>query len=163
MEREIELSNEVHVFYDKTKPGFKFYDKSPEEGSPEGKLVGVPPKGVYYTREIETAEWDEEINKPGETVSVRYIEGSNNVTTIMVSVEEYCEILERFEEEKKKEYVDGKIRIDLRPKIKMKDLVGDSIIKIKDENIKGLLDEFDKGFNKLTDEDKNKYGLDIKE
>ena len=24
----------------------------------------MPPKGIYYTREIETAYWDDEINKP---------------------------------------------------------------------------------------------------
>ena len=83
MKRNLELANEVYVFYDKNAPGFKFYDRTPEPGSIEGELTGVPPKGVYYTREIETAYWDDEINKPNETVPVLYMDGSNEVTTPM--------------------------------------------------------------------------------
>ena len=113
MKRNLEFANEVYVFYDKNAPGFKFYDRTPEPGSIEGELTGVPPKGVYYTREIETAYWDDEINKPNETVPVLYMDGSNEVTTIMVSFEEMEEILKKIEEAKKSR-IDGQFIIDLR-------------------------------------------------
>ena len=113
MKSNLEFANAVYVFYDKNAPGFKFYDRSPEPGSIEGELTGVPPKGVYYTREIETAYWDDEINKPNETVPVLYMDGSNEVTTIMVSFEEMEEILKKIEEAKKSR-IDGQFIIDLR-------------------------------------------------
>ena len=109
----LELANEVYVFYDKNSPGFKFYDRNPDPGSVEGRLIGVPPEGVYYTEEIETANWDDEINRPNETVPVRYINGTNQVTTIMVTIEEMDEIIKMLEEAEKSK-IDGKMRIDLR-------------------------------------------------
>ena len=85
LQAEPEFFDEVYVFFDKNKPGFKFYDRSPKLGSQEAMLVGVPPEGVYYTYGIEDAEWDEEINRPGETVPVKYMDGTNTVTTVLVT------------------------------------------------------------------------------
>lgn len=142
--RDKELANEVFVFVDKTKLGFKFYDRTPEEGSAEARLVGTPPKGVYYTYGIETAEWDEEINQPGETVPVMYKNGTNTVTTIMVTEQEMEEILEQIRLEEQKESIDGKIRIDLR-------------LRQKDFNIEKLIRN---GINDINKEDLDKLKLE---
>lgn len=136
-----ELANEVYVFVDKNKLGFKFYDRTPEEGSAEARLVGTPPKGVYYAYGIETAEWDEEINQPGETVPVMYKNGTNTVTTIMVTEQEMEEILEQIRLEEQKESIDGKIRIDLRQRekeVNIEKLIRNSINDIKKEDLNKL-------------------------
>ena len=143
---ELEISDEVYVFYDKTKPGIKFYKKNPEEGSLEGDLIGVPPEGVYYTKEIEMAEWDDEINIPGERVSivpVRYVNGScGKVTTIMVTEQEFIDIFEDIRrQEQERKSIDQMIRIDLRLREKLKEnidielLTKNSLQKMNNENL----------------------------
>lgn len=137
-EVEMELANEVYIFYDKNKPGIRFFIRNPEEGTPEGKFAGLPPEGVYYTEDIHEAQWDDGINVPGETIPVRYKNGSNKVTTIMVSEEEMKGIVEQFEEDKKKGSFDGKIRVDLRQrgKTSISRLARESIKKMENTNIK---------------------------
>ena len=120
---ELELANEVYVFYDKNLPGFKFYDRTPEPGSPVGKFAGVPPEGVFLAYELEDAKWDDEINRPNESVLVKYVEGTNTVTTIMVTTEKMNELAKMYEDFKQKK-LKGVLRIDLRER--------ESIISSKD-------------------------------
>lgn len=93
---EMELANVVCIFTSPNEPGIKFYDRSPEPGSPEAKFAGSPKAGTFITDKysISEATWDSEINIANGVQHVRYIDGAMDVITIMVTKEKMDEILE---------------------------------------------------------------------
>lgn len=113
---DLELADEVYIFYDEKKPGIKFYDRSPNMA--EQRLTGVLAKGVYLTdkHSIEKVNWDAKFNVPNGTLHLSYMDGAHNATTYVVSKEKYTEILDCI----KKSIVakEDRIKIDTREKPK---------------------------------------------
>ena len=113
---EMELANEVHLFVEFNgvivgNSGIMFYDRAPSKV--EQKFAGGLPEQVYLTdkHSIQKVEWDEKVNKPFETVKVRYMDGSNDVTTYILPVKRMEKVLREIDEAIKRG--DEKIRIDL--------------------------------------------------
>lgn len=114
MERVLQLADEIYIFPIGSTSGIKFYDRTPDKVVQE--LTGTIPEGVFHTDEhsIADAEWDDRVNQPNQTIMVKYVDGSNRVTTYIVTEEKYREILETIGTPEKRS--DGIIVIDTREK-----------------------------------------------
>lgn len=90
--REAEFADEIYIFVNENSKGLKFYDRAPSE--PVQKFAGRLPQGVFLTdiQLVRQVEWDSDINVPNGTKVVRYVDGSNNATTYIVSAEKFQEI-----------------------------------------------------------------------
>ena len=104
---EMELANVVCIFTSPNEPGIKFYDRSPEPGSPEAKFAGSPKAGTFITDKysISEATWDSEINIANGVQHVRYIDGAMDVITIIVSKEQMAKIQETIKNSKDTEII----------------------------------------------------------
>ena len=112
IESEEELADVVYIFTSPDKPGIKFYDRTPQKA--EAAIVGTLPQGKFITdtSSIYTAQWDESINEENETVRIRVYDGAYKATTIMVSEEQFDEIIRKIVSQMKND----KIIIDTRKK-----------------------------------------------
>ena len=104
---EMELANVVCIFTSPNEPGIKFYDRSPEPGSPEAKFAGSPAAGTFITDKysISEATWDSEVNIADGVQHVRYVDGAMDVITIMVSKEQMAKIQEDIKNSKDPERI----------------------------------------------------------
>lgn len=157
-EREMNLANEIHIFPSDSKIGIMFYDKTPSET--EQKLTGTVPQGVYHTKEnsIEEVEWDDEINSPNVTISVRYMNGTNTVTTYVVTPQKFAEILNTIK--KSIEAKEEQIVVDTREKEKdeksKRNIINeishlDKYANIKDSEIKNIQKELTEKYIDIND------------
>lgn len=92
MNMERELADVVYIFSDPSKPGIKFYDRSPSGAVAE--FCGTLKPGRFQTDiySISPAEWDRDINKFNGSQSIRIIQGSYTAKTIIVSEEQLKKI-----------------------------------------------------------------------
>lgn len=104
---EMELANEVYLFTSPNEPGIKFYDRSPEPGSPEAKFAGSPQAGKFITDQhsISAATWDSEVNIANGVKHLRYADGEMDAITIMVSKEKMATILEAIKNSQDPDYI----------------------------------------------------------
>lgn len=118
MGMENEFTKEVHIFVTSESgkkieiDGLKFYDRSPNV--PAQELTGELVKDTYLTdiHSIERTRWDDEINKEGEAVEVKHMDGSNSIKTYVVSEEKFYEVVNSIMSQRK-ERKDGMIKIDM--------------------------------------------------
>lgn len=108
----MELANRVFVFTPDGSFGIMFYDQSPRGA--EAKLAGDLPEGVFWSSGEEQVSWDEKINGhlgegfPADNETslvvnntvIKYIGGSCGATTIIVSFENFLDLLRQINDPK---------------------------------------------------------------
>lgn len=98
--REMDITDVIYIFTSTDKPGIKFYDRTPRRM--ETELTGTLPEGKYLTDmdSISVATWDEETNKANTTILCKVKDGTLNIKTIMVSEEQFIDIVNEIMKQK---------------------------------------------------------------
>ena len=107
-----QLADEVYIFFDKEQPGIHFSDITPK------KQAAIHP-GKYQTDipSISEAKWDDNVNKANSIQKVVYPNDSKSLTTIIISIDEYTQLVKEILDAQNRE--NQKVFFDLEDKIRL--------------------------------------------